>query len=78
MRHCAMLTLSRARVAAAKALTMTQSAAIGVVASPVQALDMLIVQANTNIILSHFFSLVGCLRLRGAVKACQEADVAPA
>ena len=58
---------------AAKALTMSQSAALGVAASPVQALDMLIVQANTNIIFSHFVSLAACMRMRAAAKACDDA-----
>ena len=56
---------------AAKALTTSQSAAIGVAASPVQALDMLIVQANTNILFSHFLGLLGCQRVNTAAKACE-------
>ena len=60
--------------AAAKALTMSQSAALGVAASPVQALDMLIVQANTNIILSHFVGLLGGMRVKGAASKCQAAS----
>ena len=56
---------------AAKALTTSQSAAIGVAASPVQALDMLIVQANTNILFSHFLGLLGCQRVNKAAKACE-------
>jgi hypothetical protein len=52
---------------------MSQSAALGVAASPVQALDMLIVQANTNIIFSHFVSLAACMRMRAAAKACDDA-----
>lgn len=63
---------------AAKALTATQATVIGVVASPVQALDLLIVQANTNTILSHFVSLAGAMRVRGAARACEQEGVAPA
>lgn len=53
---------------------MSQSAALGVAASPVQALDMLIVQANTNIILSHFVGLLGGMRVKGAASKCQAAS----
>jgi len=61
-------------VLAAKALTQTQSAVLGVAASPVQALDVLIMQASVNTIASHFAALVACLRLRGAATACADAD----
>lgn len=54
---------------AAKALTQT-TAALGVVQTPVQALDVLIVQANTNIIAAHFCSLIANMRLRGAAAEC--------
>ena len=67
-----------ARRAAAKALTTSQSAVLGVAASPVQALDMLIVQANTNIILAHFVGLAGCMRVKGAADKCAQAEVTPA
>ena len=60
---------------AAKALTQSTTATtatLGVIAAgpAVQALDILIVQANTNLIFSHFISLCAGLRLRGAADAC--------
>ncbi len=39
----------------------------GLGAQSVQPLDVLIVQANTNTLLSHFLSLVGCLVLTRSV-----------
>jgi hypothetical protein len=56
---------------AAKALTQSQSAVLGIAASPVQALDILIVQANTNTLGAHFLSLLGCLKLRGECEALE-------
>ena len=58
---------------AAKALTTSQAAVLGVAASPVQALDLLIVQANTNIIFSHFLALAGGMRVRAAALSCEQA-----
>jgi len=60
---------------AAKALTQSASAAGagGFVPSPVQALDVLIVQANTNTIFAHFISLCANLRLNGAAEKCAKA-----
>ena len=60
---------------AAKALTQSSalSAAGAVGASPVQALDVLVVQANTNTIACHFVSLVCNMRLRGNAQACAAA-----
>ena len=62
---------------AAKALTTSQVAVLGVTASPVQALDLLIVQANTNIILAHFIALAGGMRVRAAAQGCEEEGAAP-
>jgi hypothetical protein len=64
---------------AAKALTQSATAttgSIGVITTgpAVQALDILIVQANTNLIFSHFISLVGGLRLRGAAETCAASE----
>lgn len=59
---------------AAKALTQSGTAALGAVANPVQALDVLIVQANTNTIAAHFVSLVANMRLRGAATSCAAAS----
>ena len=58
---------------AAKALTMSQAATLGVASSPVQAIDVLIVQANTNTLAAHFISLCGGLRLRRRAELCQQA-----
>lgn len=58
---------------AAKALTMSQAATLGVAASPVQAIDVLIVQANTNTLAAHFGSLCGFLRLRRRAEICADA-----
>lgn len=58
---------------AAKALTQSQPAVLGVGASPVQALDMLIVQANTNTLLAQFAALTANLWLRGRATKCAEA-----
>jgi hypothetical protein len=60
---------------AAKALQSTSGTAItgSFIPSPVQALDLLIVQANTNTLLAHFISLCANMRLRGAATACEAA-----
>ncbi len=58
---------------AAKALTTSTTAAVGVVSSPVQALDVLIVQANTNTIACHFVGLLAGMRMRAASEACAAA-----
>ena len=60
---------------AAKALQSTSGTAItgSFIPSPVQALDLLIVQANTNTLLAHFVSLCANMRLRGAATACEAA-----
>lgn len=50
---------------AAKSFTQGQSAVLGIGTNPVQALDVLIVQANTNTVLAHFLSLASSLWLRG-------------
>ena len=55
---------------AAKALT--QSAAVVGAAAPVQALDLLIVQANTNTLAAHFVGLCASLRLLRAASACED------
>ncbi len=57
---------------AAKALTMS-GVTMGVAASPVQPIELLVVQANTNILFAHFVGLAGCMRVRGAAQACAEA-----
>lgn len=56
-------------VLAAKALAQSQVLS----ANPVQALDLLIVQANGNTVLSHFLSLALCLNLRGTAERCASA-----
>ena len=58
---------------AAKSLTMSQAATLGVAASPVQAIDILVVQANTNTLAAHFASLCSCLRLRRRAEVCAAA-----
>jgi len=55
---------------AAKALT--QSATVVGIAAPVQALDLLIVQANTNTLAAHFVGLCASLRLLRAASACED------
>lgn len=58
---------------ASKALTASQAQVLGAaVANTIQPIDMLLVQANTNLILSHFLSLVACMRVRGCAKVCEE------
>jgi len=54
----------------AKALTQAATVAVGSVSAPVQALDLLIVQANTNTLASHFIGLCASLRLLRAARAC--------
>ena len=67
---------------AAKALTQSTTATAGVfgtvaAAPAVQPLDILIVQANTNLVFSHFLSLCVGMRLRGAAESCaSSADAA--
>ena len=56
-------------VLAAKSLTMSQAATLGVSSSPVQPLDVLIVQANTNTLAAHFIALCGSLRLQNRAEA---------
>ena len=60
---------------AAQALTQstTNFGAGAVVANPVQALDLLIVQANTNTIFAHAISLFANMRAAGAASACAAA-----
>ena len=58
---------------AAKSLTTSTVATLGVAASPIQAIDVLVVQANTNTLAAHFASLCGCLRLRGRAEVCAAA-----
>lgn len=57
---------------AAKALTQS-TVSLGIVASAVQPLDLLIVQANTNTLAAHFISLCGAMRLRSAASTCATA-----
>ena len=55
---------------AAKALTMSQAATLGVAASPVQAIDVLIVQANTNTLAAHAArSVASCASARAEICA---------
>merc|ERR1719469_1678399 len=56
---------------AAKALTQSATVVIGT-AAPVQALDLLIVQANTNTLAAHFVGLCASLRLLRAASACED------
>jgi len=63
---------------AAKALTQSQAATLGVASSAVQPLDMLIVQANTNIVLAHFASLLAGLQLKGEAAKSKELVLASA
>ena len=57
---------------AAKALTQSAAVVVGATA-PVQALDLLIVQANTNTLAAHFIGLCASLRLLRAASACEGA-----
>ena len=59
---------------AAKALTQSSGLVVGAGTNPIQALDVLIVQANTNTIASHFVSLLCGMRLRGAASQCTAAS----
>lgn len=61
---------------AAKALTSSQAAVLGVAACPVQAIDILIVQGNTNALASHFLGLLGCLRVSRRAEICEAAAAA--
>lgn len=63
---------------AAKALTQSTASVTpgGFVPSPVQALDVLIVQANTNTLFAHFISLCANMRLHKSAGACEKAVTA--
>lgn len=63
---------------AAKALTQSQASTLGVLSSAVQPLDMLVVQANTNIVLAHFASLLAGLQLKGEALKSKELVLASA
>uniref|UniRef100_A0A7S4C3B6 Uncharacterized protein n=1 Tax=Chrysotila carterae TaxID=13221 RepID=A0A7S4C3B6_CHRCT len=56
-------------ILAAKTLTQSGVALAGA-AAPVQAIDMLIVQANTNTMASHFISLCAAMRMQKAASTC--------
>ena len=61
---------------AAKAFTQNSGLIVGGVGAscPIQALDVLIVQANTNTLASNFISLLCGMRLRGAAEQCAAAE----
>ena len=61
---------------AAKQLTMQGAALVGsasTIASTVQPIDILIVQAIFNTLTAHFISLIANLRLRTVADACAAA-----
>ena len=55
------------------ARSLTQAAASVGTAAAVQPIDVLLVQANTNVLASHFVSIIACLRARGAADDCEKA-----
>lgn len=59
----------------AKALTQAATVAAGSVSAPVQALDLLIVQANTNTLAAHFCGVCATLRLLRAARACEDEEL---
>uniref|UniRef100_A0A7S0ITD5 DUF3611 family protein n=1 Tax=Calcidiscus leptoporus TaxID=127549 RepID=A0A7S0ITD5_9EUKA len=61
---------------AAKAFTTQGQLALGGVASPVQAIDVLVVQANTNTLAAHFAALIASMRLQLAANACAATETA--
>lgn len=73
MAMCILSAFAITGTLAAKSLTMSQAATLGVAASPVQAIDILVVQANTNTLAAHFASLCSCLRLRRRAEVCAAA-----
>jgi len=62
---------------AAKALTQGPLS-LGAIASPVQAIDVLIVQANTNTLAAHFAGLVANMRMTRAANACATSELVQA
>ena len=59
---------------AAKALTQGASLVVDVSATPIQALDVLVVQASTNTIAARFFGLLASMRLQRAANKCAKSD----
>jgi len=64
-------------LAANKALTTSQSAVLGMAASPVQALDMLTRPTPTSSCRTHFVGLAGCMRLNGCGGRAEGVEIAP-
>ena len=58
---------------AAKALTQGTALIVGAAAAPIQPLDILVVQANTNALAAHFISLCVGMRLQSAARNCATA-----
>ena len=58
---------------AAKALTQGTALIVGAAAAPIQPLDILVVQANTNALAAHFVSLCVGMRLQSAARNCATA-----
>tara|TARA_B100000524_G_scaffold205761_2_gene107513 strand:+ start:372 stop:1139 length:768 start_codon:yes stop_codon:yes gene_type:complete len=55
---------------AAKSLTQGATLLMGAGATPIQALDVLVVQANTNTLAAQFFGLLASMRMQRAVNQC--------